>query len=440
MSAELLIVILFGLLLIGIFLGFPVAFVMLGSGLIVGYLSAGLPFMHTLVERTYGVMEHYELVAIPLFVYMGVMLEKSGCAERLFSAFHISLGGLSGGLAIATVAICTIMAAATGIVGASVVSMGLFALPAMIKRGYDKALSCGAVCAGGTLGIIIPPSVLLVVYGPMAGISVGRLFMGAIVPGLVLSGLYMMYIFIRCYLKPDLAPALPREERDIGFKKKFYLIVTSLIPTLFVILAVLGSIFFGVAAPTEAAALGAAAAILLAIMYKKLDVKTLRESVFSSLKVVSMILWTVVGAFVFTGAFMTVGGGALVENVLLGLQVGPTTMILIMALVFFLLGFVMEWIGIIPILVPIFTPVLLKIGVDPLYAAIIFCLTMQTSYLTPPMAPSLFFLKGVAPPDVHFGKHIVVGIVPFVILQLVGVILVFVFPQLSLWLPKYMIH
>ena len=440
MSTEYLIIILLGLLLTGIFLGFPVAFVMLGSGLIVGFLSSGSFFMHILLARTYGVMEHYELVAIPLFVYMGVMLEKSGCAERLFSAFHISLGGLRGGLAITTIVICTIMAAATGVVGASVVSMGLFALPAMIKRGYDKALSCGAVCAGGTLGIIIPPSVMLVVYGPMAGISVGRLFMGAIIPGLILSALYIVYILVRCYMKPELGPPLPLEERDIGFKKKCYLIITSVLPTLFVIFAVLGSIFFGVAAPTEAAALGAAAAILLAIIYKKLDVKTLKESVYSSVKVVSMIMWTVIGAFVFTGAFMTSGGGRLVESVLLGLKVGPMTMILIMALGFFLLGFVMEWIGIVPILVPIITPVISKMGIDPLYAAIIFCLTMQTSYLTPPMAPTLFFLKGVAPPDVSFGKHIIAGVAPFVILQIVGVILILVFPQLSTWLPKYMIH
>jgi len=439
LGTEISLLLLFVGLLLGVFLGFPVAFVMLGSGLLVGLLGGGTSFIYTLLLRTYGVMEHYELVAIPLFVYMGMMLSKSGAAERLFSAFHVSLGGLRGGLAITTVAICTIMAAATGIVGASVVSMGLFALPAMLKRNYDKALSTGAICAGGTLGILIPPSVMLVVYGPMAALSVGRLFMGALFPGLILSFLYVIYIAVKCYFKPELGPPLPRSERDIGLRKKTWLIITSLIPTLFVILAVMGSIFFGVAAPTEAAAMGAIAAILLAIFYRKLDRKTLKESIFGSLKVVAMIMWTVIGAFVFTGAFMVVGGGELVKSTLLALTVDPIVMLLIMGLAFLLLGFVMEWIGIIPILVPIFGPVISEIGLDPLWAAIVFCMIMQTSFLTPPMAPTLFYLKGVAPPSISFGRHIVRGIIPFLILQLIGVVVVIVFPQLALWLPAHMI-
>ena len=439
MGTEISLLLLFVGLLLGVFLGFPVAFVMLGSGLLVGLLGGGTSFIYTLLLRTYGVMEHYELVAIPLFVYMGMMLSKSGAAERLFSAFHVSLGGLRGGLAITTVAICTIMAAATGIVGASVVSMGLFALPAMLKRNYDKALSTGAICAGGTLGILIPPSVMLVVYGPMAALSVGRLFMGALFPGLILSFLYVIYIAVKCYFKPELGPPLPRSERDIGLRKKTWLIITSLIPTLFVILAVMGSIFFGVAAPTEAAAMGAIAAILLAIFYRKLDRKTLKESIFGSLKVVAMIMWTVIGAFVFTGAFMVVGGGELVKSTLLALTVDPIVMLLIMGLAFLLLGFVMEWIGIVPILVPIFGPVISEIGLDPLWAAIVFCMIMQTSFLTPPMAPTLFYLKGVAPPSISFGRHIVRGIIPFLILQLIGVVVVIVFPQLALWLPAHMI-
>ncbi|MBW1730907.1 MAG: TRAP transporter large permease subunit [Deltaproteobacteria bacterium] len=439
MGTEISLLLLFGGLLVGVFLGFPVAFVMLGSGLLVGLFGGGPSFIHTLLLRAYAVMEHYELVAIPLFVYMGMMLSRSGAAERLFSAFHIALGGLRGGLAITTVVICTIMAAATGIVGASVVSMGLFALPAMLKRNYDPALSTGAVCAGGTLGILIPPSVMLVVYGPMASLSVGKLFMGAVFPGLLLSLLYILYIAVKCYFRPELGPPLPASQRDIGLKKKLWLMSTSLIPTLFVILAVMGSIFFGVAAPTEAAAMGAAASILLAAFYRKLDWKTLKESIFESLKVVSMIMWTVIGAFVFTGAFMVVGGGELVETALLGLKVNPTTMLLIMGLAFLLLGFVMEWVGIIPILVPIFSPVIMDIGLDPLWAGIVFCMIMQTSFLTPPMAPTLFYLKGVSPPEISFGKHIVRGIIPFLILQLVGVAIVILVPQLALWFPAHMI-
>jgi tripartite ATP-independent transporter DctM subunit len=437
-GSGILLLILFGALLIGVFLGFPVAFVMLGTGVMVGLIGQGIPFFHNLMFRTYEVMENYVLVAIPLFVFMGVMLNESGIAERLFSAFHYVLGGLRGGLALTTVAICTIMAAATGIVGASVVAMGLFALPAMIKRDYDKALASGAVCAGGTLGILIPPSVMLVVYGPMAGISVGQLFMGAIFPGLILSGLYMIYILIRCYLKPELGPAMDKAERSIGAKKKLWMVTTSLVPTLFVILAVLGCIFFGIATPTSAAASGALAAMLLAVFYRKLNLKIMHQSMLSSLRITAMIMWTVVGAFVFTGAFMSVGGGVVVKDLLLSMPVGPLGLVLIMGFAFLILGFVMEWVGIVPILVPIFTPVLKKIGVDPLWAAIVFCMIMQTSFLTPPMAPTLFYLKGVAPPEVHFGKHIIVGVIPFLAIQVLGVFLVILFPELATWLPSIM--
>lgn len=409
MEVELLLALLFGGLLLGLFLGFPVGFVMLGSGLIVGVLGSGASFTHTLIFRCYSVMTNYELVAIPLFVYMGMMLTVSGTAEKLFSAFHIALGGLRGGLAITTVIICTIMAAATGIVGASVVSMGLFALPAMLKRNYDPALSCGAVCAGGTLGIIIPPSIMLVVYGPMASLSVGKLFMGALIPGLLLSVLYIIYIAIRCYVKPELGPPLPEKERDIELRKKLWMIATSLLPTLLVIFAVLGSILFGVAAPTEASAVGAAASILLAAFYRSLTWEVLKKSIFDSLKVISMIMWTVLGAFVFTGAFLVVGGGEMVRTVLMGLNLGPMAMLLIMASAFFVMGFVMEWVGIIPILVPIFCPILAASRIDPLWSAIVFCMILQTSFLTPPMAPTLFYLKGVAPKEINFTSHITRG-------------------------------
>jgi len=439
MGPEILLLILFGLLLLGVFAGFPVAFVMVGSGVLVGVYSRGMPFFHNVLLRVYGVMDNYVLVAIPLFVFMGVMLTESGIAERLFSAFHYLLGGLRGGLAVTTVAICTLMAAATGIVGASVVSMGLFALPAMINRGYDKALSSGSVCAGGTLGILIPPSVMLVVYGPMAGISVGQLFMGAVIPGLLLSGLYIVYILIRCFISPELGPPMNKKERmEIGIKAKLWMITTSLLPTLFVILAVLGSIFFGLATPTAAAASGALAAMLLAFAYGRLNIKVLHNSMISSLKITAMIMWTVIGAFIFTGAFMTIGGSFMIQNFLMTISLGPIELILVMGIAFLILGFVMEWVGIIPILVPIFTPLLLYMKINPLWAAIVFCMIMQTSFLTPPMAPTLFYLKGVAPPEVSFGEHIIIGIIPFLVIQLVGVIMVILFPKLVTWLPSMM--
>lgn len=439
-SPEILLIILFVGLIIGLAMGFPVPFVMLGISLIVGVMGAGSGFFHMMILRVFETMENYILAAIILFVYMGIMLERSGAAERLFSSTHILLGGLRGGLALAAVAVCTVMAAATGIMGAPVIIMGLFALPEMLKRGYDRALSAGTICAGGTLGILIPPSIMLVVYGPMAGVSVGRLFMAAILPGLTLSGLYGIYIILRCFLRPELGPALPPEQRALPVGKKLLMIVTSMFPTLFLILAVLGTIFFGVAAPTEASAVGAFASILLALSYRKLNWKTFRDSVYQTLRISSMIMLIVAAAFVFTGTFMLVGGGDLVKDFLLGLPIGRWGILAIMMTAFFIFGLFMEWVGIVPILVPIFTPIIGELGFDPLWAAMLFCVTMQTSFLTPPMAPALFYIKGVAPRGVDFGKHIVAGTMPFVVLQLVGVALLAIFPQLALWLPSLMIR
>jgi len=439
-SPEILLIILFVGLIIGLAIGFPVPFVMLGISLIVGVMGAGSGFFHMMILRVFETMENYILAAIILFVYMGIMLERSGAAERLFSSTHILLGGLRGGLALAAVAVCTVMAAATGIMGAPVIIMGLFALPEMLKRGYDRALSAGTICAGGTLGILIPPSIMLVVYGPMAGVSVGRLFMAAILPGLTLSALYGIYIIFRCFLRPELGPALPPEQRALPVGKKLLMIVTSMFPTLFLILAVLGTIFFGVAAPTEASAVGAFASILLALSYRKLNWKTFRDSVYQTLRISSMIMLIVAAAFVFTGTFMLVGGGDLVKDFLLGLPIGRWGILAIMMAAFFIFGLFMEWVGIVPILVPIFTPIIGELGFDPLWAAMLFCVTMQTSFLTPPMAPALFYIKGVAPRGVDFGKHIVAGTMPFVVLQLVGVALLAIFPQLALWLPSLMIR
>ncbi len=439
-SPEILLFILFAGLILGLATGFPVAFAMLGASFIVGFLGVGPGFYHMMILRLFETMHNYILASIILFVYMGIMLEKSGAAERLFSSIHLLLGGLRGGLALAVVAVCTVMAAATGIMGAPVIIMGLFALPHMLKKGYDPALSCGTICAGGTLGILIPPSIMLIVYGPMAGVSVGRLFMAAVIPGLLLSALYAVYIVVRCLMRPELGPALPPEERAIPLKKKLLLVLTSLLPTLLLILAVLGTIFFGVAAPTEAAAVGAFVSVILARAYGKLDRRTLKESFYETMVVSSMILLIVAAAFVFTGTFMLVGGGDLVKEALLGLPVGRWWILVIMMASFFFFGLFMEWVGIVPILVPIFTPVLAALDFNPLWAAMLFCVTMQTSFLTPPMAPALFYIKGVAPKGVDFGRHIVRGTIPFIGLQLAGLALLSLWPQLALWLPGVMLR
>lgn len=437
-SPELLLCFLFGGLILGLATGFPVPFVMLGSSLIVGVLGAGDAFFHMLVLRFFETMHNYILVSIVLFVFMGIMLERSGAAERLFSSLHLLLGGLRGGLGLAVVAVCTIMAAATGIMGAPVIIMGLFALPHMLSRNYDPALSSGSICAGGTLGILIPPSIMLIVYGPMAGLSVGRLFMAAIVPGLILASLYALYILLICFFKPELGPALPKEQRSASVGKKLLLVITSMLPTLLLILSVLGTIFLGIAAPTEAAAVGAFISVLLAWAYGNLSWKTLQEAFVQTTLVSSMILLIVAAAFVFTGTFMLLGGGFMVQDFLLNLPFGPWGVLIIMMAAFFTFGLFMEWVGIVPILVPIFTPVLQQLGFDPLWSAILFCVTMQTSFLTPPMAPALFYLKGVAPSEVQFGPHIIRGVLPFILIQLIGLVLIAAWPDLVLWLPKMM--
>jgi tripartite ATP-independent transporter DctM subunit len=437
-SPEILLCFLFGGLILGLATGFPVPFVMLGSSLIVGVLGVGDAFFNMLVLRFFETMHNYILVSIILFVFMGIMLERSGAAERLFSSLHLLLGGLRGGLGLAVVAVCTIMAAATGIMGAPVIIMGLFALPHMLSRNYDPALSSGSICAGGTLGILIPPSIMLIVYGPMAGLSVGRLFMAAIVPGLILAALYALYILLVCFFKPELGPALSREQRNVPLGKKLLLVITSMLPTLLLILSVLGTIFFGIAAPTEAAAVGAFVSILLAWAYGTLSWKTLQQAFVQTTLVSSMILLIVAAAFVFTGTFMLLGGGYIVQDFLLNLPFGPWGVLIIMMAAFFTFGLFMEWVGIVPILVPIFTPVLQQLGFDPLWSAMLFCVTMQTSFLTPPMAPALFYLKGVAPPEVQFGPHIIRGVLPFILIQLIGLALFAACPDLVLWLPEMM--
>lgn len=435
-SPEWLVFILFFGLILGLASGFPVAFSMFGASLLVGLLGIGPGFFPMMIFRVFETMHNYILASIILFVYMGIMLEKSGVAERLFSSIHIILGGLKGGLAIAVVVVCTIMAAATGIMGAPVIIMGLFALPQMLDKGYDPALSCGTICAGGTLGILIPPSIMLIVYGPMAGISVGKLFMSAIIPGLLLSLLYALYIIIRCYINPELGPPVPLDQREMPLREKLYIVATSLLPPFLLILAVLGTIFFGVAAPTEASAVGAFASVVLAFFYGKFDLKTLKESFYETMVISSMILIIVASAFVFTGTFMLIGGGDIVKELLLSIPYGKWGVLVVMMSAFFVFGLFMEWVGIVPILVPIFTPILEELGFDPIWCAMLFCITMQTSFLTPPMAPALFYIKGVAPRGVEFGAHIVRGTIPFIILQLVGLAIITIFPSLVTILPR----
>ncbi len=427
--------------LVGVISGFPLAPVIGGIALVVGYLTWGGPQVTDLFySRMWGLIRNYVILAAPLFIFMGIMLERSGIAERLYEALYLWLGGFRGGLAVTTVLIGTVLAACVGIIGASVTMLALIALPAMVKRGYDKALASGAVCAGGTLGILIPPSIMLVLYGPMAEISVGKLFMAAFIPGLVLSGLYCTYIAIYCLFRPHKAPAVPAEERKVSFLKKTYMLLTSLVPPVILVLSVLGSIFFGVAPPTEAAAVGAFAAMLLALAYRRLSFRALRETAFATLAVTSKVIFVAVCAFMFVGVFLGLGGGNVVEDIILSAPGGKWGAFALIMFVVFILGMFIDWLGIIFIMIPIITPIGPVLGFDTLWLAMMICVNLQMSFLTPPFAYAIFFLRGAAPPELGVTTaDIIRGVIPYVFLIMVGLSLCIAFPQLILWLPAQMV-
>lgn len=435
MEPEVLAISMFGSVLVGILTGFPIAFILAGIGLLFGYLAWGPPVMDQMISRTFWVMNNDTFPAIPLFVFMGCVLERSGVIDKLFDDLRLAFGPLRGSLALATMLVCTIFAAATGIVGASVTVMGLIALPAMLKHSYDKKLATGTILAGGTLGILIPPSIMLIIYGPMAQLSIAKMFAGAIVPGLVLSALFSTYIGLRCLIQPHLGPSLPKEERMISPLRLVGKLSISLFPTAFLVFAVLGSILFGLAAPTEAAAVGAAGALLIGLIYRKLTWQNFKESVYATLRVSSMILIIAVGASIFTGVFLRLGGGKAFEAILVGLPVSPMVIAMIILFFIFIMGMFLDWVGILLIFVPIIHPILPSLGLDPLWFALVVCVTLQTSFLSPPYAVSIFYLKGVAPPEVKI-TDIYKGVIPFLTLQIIGVALCIIFPQIILWLPS----
>ena len=434
METELLALLMFAALFVGVLTGFPIAFVLGGLGLIFGFFGWGPPVIDQIVSRTYWVMNNDTFPAVPLFVFMGCVLERSGFIDKLFEDMRLAMGPLRGSLALATNIVATIFAAATGIVGAPVTVLGLVALPPMLKHGYDKALATGVILAGGTLGILIPPSIMLIIYAPMAQLSIAKMFAAAFIPGFLLSGLYLTYIIIRCYLQPHLGPSLPKEERVISPLRLLGRLSVSLLPTAVLVLAVLGSILFGLAAPTEAAAVGATMGLLLGLAYRRLTWQNFKESVYTTLRVSSMILIIAVGASIFTGVFMRLGGGRMIEEVLLGLPLGPIGITVIVMGAIFIMGMFLDWVGILLVFVPVLSPIIITLGFDPLWFAMVICVTLQTSFLTPPFAVSIFYLKGVAPPEVKI-TDIYKGVIPFISLQLTGLALCIIFPQIILWLP-----
>ena len=438
-SPELITILMFVGLLIGLFMGHPLAFVLGGLAVIFGLLGWGPSVFYIFMNRIWGTMDNYVLLAIPLFIFMAQLLDRSGVAEDLFEALRYLMGQTKGGIALAVIAVSTVFAACTGIIGASVVTMGLLAVPMMRKYKYDEELTYGSICAGGTLGILIPPSIMLVVMASQATLSVGKLFAGAVFPGFILSALYMGYIAIKCYLKPELGPPISREERGkVTNTQVAIMVLRSLVPPMILILGVLGSIFFGVATPTEASGVGAFLAFLMVIAYRKFSWQGLYEAVMQTAKTTTMVIMILCGATCFTGVFLGVGGGDVVTSFVMGLGWGKWGTFWVMMAIVFLLGMFIDWIGIVLICFPLFLPIAKQLGFDPIWFVIMMAVNLQASFLTPPFGYALFYIKGVDPEGIDIRK-VYRGIIPFVILMLIGLLICASFPDAIMWLPNLLI-
>jgi tripartite ATP-independent transporter DctM subunit len=438
MSPENLALVMFGTLFITLFLGHPLAFSLGILALVFGVIGwGGSPdiVFNLLANRAYGVMEEYVLVAVPLFIFMAQVLDSSGIAEKLFESMHIIMGPVRGGLALAVIIACAIFAATAGVVGATEVSVGLLAVPALMSRGYNISLTAGAICAGGTLGIIIPPSIMLVVYGSLAAVSVGHLYAAAFGPGVLLAALYIAYIAVRCGINPSDGPPLAKQERVHTVAHKVKIFMTSLFPAVVLVIVVLGSILAGVATPTEAAGMGCAGAVLLAIGYRKFTWKAIYNASWSTFLTTSMVMTLFLGGNAFQAIFMGLGGGDAVTRLLIGSEVGPYGVLFIMMGIVFFLGMFIDWLGILLIVIPIFVPVAMELGFNQIWFATLICVNLQMAFLTPPFGYSLFYLRGIAPPEMSI-VHIYKGAVPFIALQWVGLILCILFPDIILWLPR----
>jgi tripartite ATP-independent transporter DctM subunit len=430
--AILMLVAFFGLLMAGI----PVALTLATAGLVFGYIGFGPLLFNLLPSRIFGVVTNYTLIAMPLFVFMGVMLEKSRLAEDLMEVIGHAAGSLRGGLGIGIIVVGVLMGATTGIVGATVVTLGLLTLPTLLRRKYDKGLACGIICASGTLGQIIPPSLILILLADIMNESVGTLFAAAMIPGLVLAGIYIVYLLGLGFLRPDMVPAVPREERDLlqarALAGKLLQVV---LPPIALVGAVLGSIIGGVAAPTEAASMGALGAIVVTAIGGRMSWAVLRDTTYTTTRITAMMMFILICAQVFSLAFRGLQGEKLVQDLFAVVPGGTDGAIWFLMIIIFVLGFFIEWIEISYIAVPLFLPIFIAANVDMAWLATLICVNLQTSFLTPPFGWALFFLRGVAPPEVSTGD-IYRGVVPFVAMQIVALTLCFFLPDLALWLPK----
>jgi tripartite ATP-independent transporter DctM subunit len=439
-----------GMLMLGLFifiimLGFPIAFTLIAMGVGFGFYAYYTPgqdifqnrIFTLLVQKAFEVASNDVLVAVPLFLFMGYLVERANILDRLFHSLQISLKNVPGALAVATLTTCAMFATATGIVGAVVTLMGLLAFPAMLRAGYDTKLSAGVVCAGGCLGILIPPSILLIVYAATAGVSAVKLYAAAFLPGFLLTGFYIAYVVIRAIIDPKLAPKLPKEQTDIPFTEVVWALLTSFAPLALLIVSVLGAILFGLATPSEAAGVGALGALVLAAAYRALNFTMLRDSVYLTARAAAMVCYLFIGSWTFSSVFAYLGGQGVVERFFIGLDLSSTQFLVLTQVIIFLLGWPLEWTEIIIIFVPIFLPLLDDFAIDPIFFGILIALNTQTAFNTPPVAMAAFYLKGVAPPHVKL-TDIFSGALPFVFMVFMTMILVYIFPQIALWLPDYL--
>ncbi len=418
-----------------LFIGIPVAISLAASGLLFGYLGFGALLFNLLPQRIFGLMENYTFMAIPLFVFMGVMLERSRIAEELLDVIGHAAGNLRGGMGLSIILVGVLMGASTGIVGATVVTLGLLTLPVFLRRGYSKSLACGTICASGTLGQIIPPSLVLILLSDILGEGLGTLFAAAMVPGLALAALYAAYMLGVGWLRPDMAPAIPADERAlVSTSELLAKIVKVVLPPILLIFAVLGSIIGGIAAPTEAASMGALGSVFIAFLARRLDRRVLTETVRNTLRISAMVFFILICAQAFSLAFRGLDGDELIEALFALVPGGPTADIVFMLALLFVLGFFLEWIEICYNVLPMFLPVFAGTDVNMVWLAMLVCLNLQTSFLTPPVGWALFFLKGVAPPGVT-SRDIYVGVMPFVALQVGALVMLFFFPGIATWLP-----
>jgi tripartite ATP-independent transporter DctM subunit len=442
MTPEVFAAAMFVTLIVAIVLGHPLAYTLMFVSALFGLLSNGFNVgaqFDIFANICWGLFNNYTLVAIPLFIYMAQLLDSSGVAEELFESMYIVLGGIKGGLALAVVVVCTVFAASTGIIGASVVAMTLLATPVMLKKGYQRELTAGVICAAGTLGILIPPSIMMVVYGGLTGLketSVGMLFAGAILPGIMLSALYFIYIIVRCNTNPALGPAISKEEASVySTGQKWGMTLKSLIPPLSLIFIVMGTILAGVATPTEAAGMGALGAFLLALIKRKMTWEVIKNSSYQTMKITAMVMLLFIGGKFFASVFLGGGGGDVVSNLLVGSGLNRWVALAIMMIIVFIMGAFVDWAAILLVTVPIFLPIAMELDFDPLWFSMLMCVNLQTSFLTPPFGYALFYFKGAAP-EGYSMVDIYKGIIPFVILQVIGLVLLILFPSIITWLPE----